>query len=105
LQDVLPIDEPLHAVTIRNHVFTLAQRLKDSLGEEQDCSIEGCPRDWGRLPIPDGPLAEHLLDWFHLTMRLTTMTQTAKGLPAMMGGEEEVLPLRDEVIRQLERVQ
>jgi hypothetical protein len=195
LQDVLPIDEPLHAVTIRNHVFTLAQRLEDSLGEEQGCYIEGCPRDWGRLPIPDGPLtvgidggyvkarekpggfeviagksilafrrdddhpeasskcfafvqtyddkpkrrlfellrsqgmqanqqieflsdggetirdlqrylspeAEHLLDWFHLTMRLTTMTQTAKGLPAMLG-EEEVLPLRDEVMRQLARL-
>jgi hypothetical protein len=56
LQDVLPIDEPLHAVTIRNHVFMLAQRLEDSLGEEQGCFIEGCPRDWGRLPIPDGPL-------------------------------------------------
>jgi hypothetical protein len=49
------------------------------------------------------PEAEHLLDWFHLTMRLTTMTQTAKGLPAMMG-EEGVLPLRDEVMRQLERL-
>ena len=36
-------------------------------------------------------------------MRLTTMTQTAKGLPAMMG-VEEVLPLRDEVMRQLERL-
>jgi hypothetical protein len=36
-------------------------------------------------------------------MRLTTMTQTAKGLPATMG-EEEVLPLRDEVLRQLERL-
>ena len=27
------------------------------------------------------PEAEHLLDWFHITMRLTTLTQTAKGLP------------------------
>jgi hypothetical protein len=36
-------------------------------------------------------------------MRLTTMTQTAKRLPAMMG-EEEGLSLRDEVMRQLERV-
>jgi hypothetical protein len=49
------------------------------------------------------PEAEHLLDWFHLAMRLTTMTQTAKGLPAMMG-EEEALPLRDEMMRQLERL-
>ena len=30
LQDVLPLDEPLEAVTIRNHVFKLAQRLAGS---------------------------------------------------------------------------
>jgi hypothetical protein len=35
-------------------------------------------------------------------MRLTTMTQSAKGLPETMG-EEETVPLRDEVVRQLER--
>lgn len=27
------------------------------------------------------PLAEHLLDWFHVTMRITIMRQMAKGLP------------------------
>jgi hypothetical protein len=27
------------------------------------------------------PEAEHLLDWFHLTMRLTVLLQTAKGIP------------------------
>jgi len=27
------------------------------------------------------PEAEHLLDWFHVTMRLTVLNQTAKGLP------------------------
>jgi hypothetical protein len=48
------------------------------------------------------PEADHLLDWFHIAMRLTTMTQSAKGLPDTMG-EEETLPLRDEVVRQLER--
>src|SRR5215813_2615059 len=195
LQDVLPFDEPLEAVTIRNHVCTLAERLEKELGEERGSSIEGCPRDWGELPSPDRPLtvgidggyvkaqgleqgwfeviagksilafrrgedhptpsskcfafvqtydqkpqrrlfellqsqglqmnqqieflsdggdtvrdvqlylspeAEHLLDWFHLTMRLTTMTQSAKGLPETMG-DEQPLPLRDEVRRQLER--
>jgi len=30
-QDVLPLEEPLHAVTIRNHVLTVAQRLEDAL--------------------------------------------------------------------------
>ena len=48
------------------------------------------------------PEADHLLDWFHIAMRLTTMTQSAKGLPEKMGAEE-ALPLRDEVVRQLER--
>lgn len=28
------------------------------------------------------PEAEHVLDWFHVTMRLTVMNQMAKGLPA-----------------------
>ena len=195
LQDVLPFDEPLEPVTMRNHVCTLAERLEDELGDEQVSFIEGCPRDWGELPTPDGPLtvgidggyvkaqgaeqgwfeviagksilsfrrgeeqpnpsikcfafvqtydekpkrrlfellqsqglqmhqqmeflsdggdtvrdvqlylspeADHLLDWFHIAMRLTTMTQSAKGLPEKMG-EEEALPLRDEVVRQLER--
>jgi hypothetical protein len=195
LQDVLPFDEPLEPVTIRNHVFKLAERLEDELGDEQGAFIEGCPRDWGELPTPDGPLtvgidggyvkaqgteqgwfeviagksilsfrrgdeqphpsikcfafvqtydekpkcrlfellqsqglqmneqieflsdggdtvrdvqlylspeAAHLLDWFHLTMRLTTMTQSAKGLPDKIG-DETPLPLRDEVLRQLER--
>jgi hypothetical protein len=35
-------------------------------------------------------------------MRLTTMTQSAKGLPDTMG-EGETVPLRDEIVRQLER--
>jgi hypothetical protein len=56
LQDVLPFDEPLEAVTIRNHVCTLAERLEEELGEERGSYIEGCPRDWGELPPPDGPL-------------------------------------------------
>jgi hypothetical protein len=34
----------------------LAERLEDELGDEQVSFIEGCPRDWGELPTPDGPL-------------------------------------------------
>jgi len=48
------------------------------------------------------PEADHWLDWFHLTMRLTSMTQSAQGLPVKLGEEESVL-LRDEVLQQLER--
>jgi len=59
--------------------------------------------DIGKLICPvlrgevDGNAAP-LLD----TMRLTTMTQSAKGLPDKIG-DETSLPLRDEVLRQLER--
>jgi hypothetical protein len=55
-EDVLPLDEPLHTVTIRNHVLKIAERLEGMLGDENGCYIEGCPRDWGELPMPDGPL-------------------------------------------------
>ena len=34
------------------------------------------------LPLYLNPPAEHLLDWFHVTMRLTVLTQLAKGLRA-----------------------
>jgi hypothetical protein len=50
------------------------------------------------------PHAEHLLDWFHLAMRLTVMQQTVRGLPHTIQDEEETYPLRDPVIRSLERL-
>jgi hypothetical protein len=195
LQDVLPLDDPLPPVTMRNHVLKLAERLEDALGEEHMSFIEGCPRDWGAWPIPDGPLpvgidggsvkaqggeqgwfeviagksilacrrddepaapsspcfafvqtydeqpkrrlfallhsqglqmnqqieflsnggdtvrdlqlslspeAEQVLDWFPLTMRLTTLPQTAKGLPAATSLEGRIL--RDDVVRAWERI-
>jgi hypothetical protein len=193
-KDVLPIDEKLNDVTLRNHLFRVAERMEQALGEEQGCFIEGCQRDWDRLPLPDGPLtvgidgaflraqrkqghfeviagksvlaferdaeqdqptakrfgfvqtfdekprrrvferlksqgmqenqqvtffsdgaedvrtlplylnprAEHILDWFHPAMRLTTMTQTAKGLPARIGEGGEAFELRESVLKSLE---
>jgi hypothetical protein len=44
------------------------------------------------------PNAEHLLDWFHITMRLTVMRQMAKGLGTQ--GTE----LRESAIKELERI-
>ena len=44
------------------------------------------------------PNAEHLLDWFHLTMRLTVMRQKAKGLG--VAGTE----LREIALKELERI-
>jgi hypothetical protein len=34
LQDVLPIDDALAPCTIREHVFTVAERLEQALGDE-----------------------------------------------------------------------
>jgi hypothetical protein len=50
------------------------------------------------------PEAEHLLDWFHLAMRLTVLQQTAKGLPLTIQDEEETYTLRDPIVRSLERL-
>jgi hypothetical protein len=50
------------------------------------------------------PEAEHLLDWFHLSMRLTVMEQSAKSLPLTIQDEEETFVLRDAVLRELERL-
>jgi hypothetical protein len=49
--------------------------------------------DVRELPLHLNPQAEHLIDWFHITMRLTVMGQMAKGL----GGDTAV-----EVAKELE---
>lgn len=56
LHDVLPVDEKLNAVTVRNHLFKVAERMEGELGEERSCLIEGGEQDWEQLPVPDGPL-------------------------------------------------
>lgn len=48
------------------------------------------------------PEAEHYLDWFHVTMRLTVMGQHAKGLPTQSGEPGEELALRSEADERLE---
>jgi hypothetical protein len=56
LHEVLPVHEQLNAETMRQHVFEVAERLEQELGEERASLIEGCPEDWEQLPIPNGPL-------------------------------------------------
>jgi hypothetical protein len=56
LQEVLPIDDTLAPCTMREPVFTGAERLEQQLGEEQWSFIDSCPAEWSRWPIPDGPL-------------------------------------------------
>jgi hypothetical protein len=54
------------------------------------------------LPLYLNPQAEHLLDCFHVAMRLTVMQQTAKGLPETTQDKEGTYEVRAPVIRSLE---
>src|SRR5208283_3233164 len=165
LADVLPVASGANATTLREHTLRVAGRIDAELEEERSRFIDGCPADWGRLPIPEGrivvgldggyvrnwddrktnfevivgrsvpedrdaryvglahgydskpkrrlfdvlksqglqanqdvtfltdggeeiraltefvtPTSEHVLDWFHITMRLTVLEQYARGV-------------------------
>jgi hypothetical protein len=56
IKDVLPMDDKLNDVTVRNHLHRMALKQEATLGEEAFMFVEGCPRDWAALPTPDGPL-------------------------------------------------
>jgi hypothetical protein len=56
LTDFLPLAVTLDVKTVRHDTLKVAERCEAELGEEQWSFIEGCPRDWGNLPIPDGPI-------------------------------------------------
>ncbi len=56
LTDFLPLDVTLDVKTVRHDILKVAERCEAELGEEQGSFIDGCPREWGNLPIPDGPI-------------------------------------------------
>src|ERR671930_353171 len=56
LKDFLPLDVTLDVKTVRHDTLKVAERCEAELGEEQWSFIDGCPQDWGNLPIPDGPI-------------------------------------------------
>jgi hypothetical protein len=56
LTDFLPLEVTLDVKTVRHDTLKVAERCEAELGEEQWSFIEGCPRDWGNLPIPEGPI-------------------------------------------------
>jgi hypothetical protein len=51
------------------------------------------------------PEAEHLLDWFPITMRWTVMNPMAKGLAETVGNDEDQYELRPRVRKDLESLQ
>jgi hypothetical protein len=50
------------------------------------------------------PEAEHLLDWFHVTMRLTVLHQTAKGLPMTFDEDDQKYELREPTVKAIESI-
>src|SRR5262247_2498955 len=110
LQDFLPLDLSLDVKTVRYDTLKVAKRLEAELGDEQSSFIEGDASDWDLLRLPEvlhaqglqmnqeitflsdgndtlralqlemSPKATHILDWFHLTMKLTVLEQYGKGL-------------------------
>ena len=46
----------LDVKTVRHDALKVAERCEAELGEEQWSFITGSPRDWGTLPLPDGPI-------------------------------------------------
>jgi hypothetical protein len=56
LTDFLPLEVTLDVKTVRHDTLKVAERCEVKLGEEHGSFNEGCPRDWGNLPIPDGPI-------------------------------------------------
>jgi len=54
LQDFLPLALSLDVKTVRYDTLKVAKRLEAELGEEQASFIEGDPREWELLPLPDG---------------------------------------------------
>ncbi|QBQ56216.1 hypothetical protein [Nitrosococcus wardiae] len=79
-------------------------RSQDLQANPQVTFLSDGGEDVRNLPLYLNPQAEHILDGFPVTMRLTTMTQTAKGLPATFGEGAEALELRDEVPDALESI-
>jgi hypothetical protein len=52
LTDFLPLDVTLDVKTVRHDTLKVAERCEAELGEDQWSCIDGCPRDWGNLPVP-----------------------------------------------------
>ena len=51
LSDFFPLQISL--TSLKRQVREIAQRREQELGDEQCSFIEGCPREWDELPIPD----------------------------------------------------
>jgi hypothetical protein len=87
----------------KRHLFEVLQSQGHQMNQQITFLSDGgdTVRD---LQLYLNPHAEHLLDWFHLAMRLTVLQQTAKSLPDQTRDEEADYPLRDPVVQELDRL-
>jgi hypothetical protein len=87
----------------KRRLFEVLQSQGDQLNQQITFLSDG--GDTVReLQLYLNPHAQHLLDWCHPAIRLTVLQQTAKGLPDKNRDEEVDYPLRDLVVRELERL-
>ena len=89
--------------TPQRRLFEVLKSQGLQMNQQLTCLSDGgdTVRD---LQLYLSPEAEHLLDWFHLSMRLTVMPQSAKSLPQTIQDEEETFVLREAVVQELERL-
>ena len=82
----------------KRRLFEVLQSQRMQMNQQVTFLTDG-GEDVRALPLYLNPQAEHLLDWFHLTMRITLMGQLAKGLRS-----RENPKLAAEVAEELERL-
>jgi hypothetical protein len=87
----------------KHRLFELLKRQGMQPNQQVDFLSDGS-EDVRNLQLSLNPQAKHLLDRFHLTMGLTVLSQTAKGLPERLGEEEDKYELRTGVLYDLERI-
>ncbi len=56
LAEVLPIGKAISVASLHRMVQRVATRMENELGDEKGQFLEGCQRDWDRLPPPGPPL-------------------------------------------------
>jgi hypothetical protein len=92
LQDFLPLDLSLDVKTVRYDTLKVAKRLEAELGEEQASFIEGEPRDWDLLPLPEGSFTVgidggYLRNWVDKKHKFEVIV--GKSIRSFDEGEEE----------------
>src|SRR6202035_5884098 len=69
----------------KRRLFEVLQSQGMQMNQQVDFLSDG-GEDVRNVQLYLNPEAEHLLDWFHVTMRLTVLTQTAKGCAPQLFG-------------------